>query len=54
MSQGDFVSHSWPELVAMVSDKASETVKGPAGQLPILLGGLILYTLVIVALLKFF
>jgi CBS domain-containing protein len=53
MSQGDFVSHSWPELVAMVSDKASETIKGPAGQLPILLGGLMLYTIVIVTLLKF-
>jgi CBS domain-containing protein len=52
LSQGDFVSHSWPELVAMVSGKASETIKGPASQLPILFGGVIIYTFAIVALMK--
>jgi CBS domain-containing protein len=54
MSQGDFVSHSWPELVAMVGGKASETVKGPGVQLPILFGGVLLYTLAMVAVLKYF
>lgn len=53
MSQGDFVSHSWPELIAMLGGKASETIKGPAAQLPILFGGVMLYTLAMVALLKY-
>ena len=54
MSQGDFVSHSWPELMAMFGGKASETVRGPGGQLPILFGGLILYTMAMIAFMKYF
>jgi CBS domain-containing protein len=53
MSQGDFVSHSWPELISMLSGKASETIRGPAGPLPILIGGVMVYSLVMVALLKY-
>ncbi|WP_159731777.1 CBS domain-containing protein [Methylosinus sp. Ce-a6] len=52
LSQGDFVSHSWPELISIVGGKASETIKGPASQLPILFGGVMIYTVAIVALIK--
>jgi CBS domain-containing protein len=54
MSQGDFVSHSWPELLTMLSGKASETIRGPAAPLPIMVAGLMLYSLAIIALLKYF
>lgn len=54
MSQGDFVSHSWPELISMLRGKATETIQGPFAPLPILFGGIMLYTLVMIALLKHF
>lgn len=54
MSQGDFVSHSWPELISMFSGKATETMRGPAAPLPILFGGVMIYSLAMIALLKYF
>lgn len=53
ISQGDFLSHSWPELIAMLGGKASETIKGPSAPVPILIGGVMLYTLAMIALLKY-
>ena len=53
LSQGDFVSYSWPELITMLGGKASETIKGPSAPVPILVGGVMLYTLAMIALLKY-
>ncbi|MFM9152835.1 MAG: CBS domain-containing protein [Methylocystis sp.] len=54
MSQGDFVSYTWPDLLDHLKIKASETLKGPAAPLPILIGGIMLYSLLMVAALKLF
>ena len=53
MSQGDFVSYTWPELLVRFREKASETVRGPSAPLPILVGGIMSYTLLIIAVLKY-
>ena len=53
MSVGDFVSHSWPELLLMVGNKTKESIIGPAGQLPILFFGLIAYSLIFFAIIKY-
>lgn len=53
MSFGDFVSHSWPELLLMVGNKTKESIIGPAGQIPILFFGLIAYSLVFFAMIKY-
>lgn len=53
MSFGDFVSHSWPEVLLMVGNKTKESIIGPAGQIPILFFGLIAYSLVFFAIVKY-
>ena len=53
LSQGDFVSYTWPELFVRFREKTSETVRGPAAPLPILIAGIMLYTLLVIAVLKF-
>lgn len=53
LSQGDFVAYTWPDLLLLFREKASETVRGPAAPLPILIGGFMLYSLMMIALLKF-
>jgi signal-transduction protein with cAMP-binding, CBS, and nucleotidyltransferase domain len=54
LSQGDFVSYTWPELLLSVREKTSETLRGPAAPLPILIGGIMLYTLLIIVVLRTF
>ena len=53
MSQGDFVSYTWPDLFEHIKLKATETLKGPSAPLPILIGGIMLYTLLMIFALKF-
>jgi CBS-domain-containing membrane protein len=53
LSQGDFVAYTWPELLFLLREKTTETFRGPTVQLPILIGGLMLYSLMMVALLKY-
>lgn len=53
MSFGDFVSHSWPELILMVGNKTKESIIGPAGQILILFFGLIAYSLVFFVIIKY-
>jgi signal-transduction protein with cAMP-binding, CBS, and nucleotidyltransferase domain len=52
LSQGDFVSYTWPDLLLTFREKTSETLRGTAAPLPILIGGIMLYTLLIIAVLK--
>lgn len=53
LSQGDFVSRSWPELLVMFRSKASNSLQGPSAPLPILFGGLMIYSLLMIAIMKF-
>ena len=52
LSQGDFVLYTWPDLLLTFREKTSETLRGTAAPLPILIGGIMLYTLLIIAVLK--
>lgn len=53
MSQGDFVSYTWPDLLTYLSAKATETVKGPSSPIIVLMMGLMLYSLLMVAVMKY-
>ncbi len=52
-SQGDFVSYTWPSLLLIIQNKASQTFMGNKSQLTILVLCIILYTIFIVFLFKF-
>ena len=52
LSQGDFVSYTWPELLLNLRDKAGETIRTQATPVPILLAAMLLYTLAIIAIFK--
>lgn len=54
LSQGDFVAYTWPELLLLVREKTSEVMRGPFAPLPILIGGLMLYSLAMIVVLKNF
>ncbi len=54
LSQGDFVSYTWPELWRLLREKTSEAFRGPTAPLPILFGGLMVYSLAMVAVMKYF
>lgn len=47
MTQGDFVSYTWPELVQQATTMAKATF-GESLSLPRILGGILVYTLVLV------
>ena len=48
MSQGDFVSYTWPELLTNLRLKTVETIGGRAGQAPMLVGAIMIYTLLMI------
>ena len=47
ITQGDFVSYTWPDLLGQAKSLVKQTV-GDTLSLPILLGGVLLYTVVII------
>ncbi len=53
MSQGDFVSYTWPDLINYFGAKASETVRGPSSPLIVMVAGIMLYSLIMVVVMKF-
>lgn len=54
LSQGDFVSYTWPSLLNVLKDKAAETFFGKkTGQLTILAGCLMVYTVIMIVVFKF-
>ena len=53
LSQGDFVSYTWPQLIGNVREKAAETLGSPVAQIPILIGALMIYTLVMILIFRF-
>ena len=52
MSQGDFVSFTWPDLLALLKEKTRDTLKGGASQMPVLVAGMFAYAVLVLALVK--
>jgi CBS domain-containing protein len=56
MSQGDFVSFTWPDLLVLLKEKTRDTLndtfKGRTSQLPILVSGMIAYAALVLVLVK--
>lgn len=53
MSQGDFVSYTWPDLLNQLRDKTRETVVNNTSQVPILIAGMMIYTIAMLIILRF-
>nr|WP_321984721.1 CBS domain-containing protein [uncultured Lichenicoccus sp.] len=54
LSQGDFVSYTWPELLGSLRAKAGETMRSGSAPIPILIGAMMLYTLAMILIFKAF
>ena len=54
MSQGDFVSFTWPDLLSLLKEKTRDTLKGGASQMPILVTGMLAYAVLVSAFVKWF
>ena len=54
MSQGDFVSFTWPDLLGLLKEKTRDTLKGSASQMPILVTGMLAYAVLVLAIVKWF
>ncbi|WP_428377779.1 CBS domain-containing protein [Lichenicoccus sp.] len=54
MSQGDFVSYTWPELLGSLRAKAGEAMRSGSAPIPILIGAMMLYTLAMILIFKAF
>jgi CBS domain-containing protein len=52
MSQGDFVSFTWPDLLGLLKGKTRESLKGGGSQLPLLIAGMMVYAVVVLAIVK--
>jgi len=52
MSQGDFVSFTWPDLLGLLKEKTRDTFKGNASQAPILIIGMLVYAAAVLAMVK--
>jgi CBS domain-containing protein len=53
MSQGDFVSFTWPDLLGLLKEKTRDSLKGGASQLPLLVAGMIIYAVLVLLIVKF-
>ena len=53
LSQGDFVSYTWPELLLNLREKAGETMRTTGSPVPLLIGGFMVYTLAMLLVFKF-
>ena len=54
MSQGDFVSFTWPDLLSLLKEKTRDTFKGGVSQMPILITGMLAYAVLVLAIVKWF
>src|SRR5271166_2010119 len=52
MSQGDFVSFTWPDLLGLLKEKTRDSLKGGASQLPLLVGGMMFYAVLVLLIVK--
>jgi hypothetical protein len=53
MSQGDFVSFTWPDLLGLLKDKTRNSLKEGKSQVPLLVAGMMAYALLVLAVVKF-
>ncbi len=53
LSQGDFVSFTWPELLLNLREKAGETMRSAGTPVPLLVGGIMLYSLAMLVVFKY-
>ena len=54
MSQGDFVSFTWPDLLDLLKEKTRDSLKGGASQVPIVVAGMTAYAVLVLAIVKLF
>ena len=52
MSQGDFVSFTWPDLLGLLKEKTRESLKEGASQLPLLVAGMTAYAVLVLVIVK--
>lgn len=52
LSQGDFVSFTWPELLLNLREKTGEAMRSKSAPIPILIAGMMVYSLAMVVILK--
>lgn len=52
MSQGDFVSFTWPDLLGLLKEKTRDSLKGGASQLPLLIAGMMVYAVLVLLIVK--
>ena len=52
MSQGDFVSFTWPDLLDLLKEKTRESLKGGGSQLPLLVAGMMAYAVLVLLIVK--
>ncbi len=52
MSQGDFVSYTWPDLLYQIKEKTRDAIGGSKAPLPLLIAGIMVYTIAILFVLK--
>jgi len=53
MSQGDFVSFTWPELLMFLRGRVGDSTKNTGTQVPLLVGGIMLYSLAMLLVFKY-
>ena len=53
MSQGDFVSFTWPDLLGLLKEKTRGTLKSGAAQTPFLVASMMGYAILVLAIVKF-
>ena len=54
MSQGDFVSFTWPDLLGLFKEKTRDTLKGSVSQIPLLVAAMLVYAVLVLAIVKLF
>ena len=53
MSQGDFVSFTWPDLLGLLKEKTRDSLKDGKSQVPLLFAGMMAYALLCLLIVKF-
>lgn len=52
MSQGDFVSYTWPDLLGLIAGKTRGSFQGSSSQTAILIAGMMFYALLVLLVVK--
>ena len=52
MSQGDFVSFTWPDLLGLLKEKTRDSLKEGKSQVPLLVAGMMAYAVLVLVIVK--